>query len=249
MTSPTRGSRANQLSDLLPEGLRPTAQRLYHRVTGPRWGNLRRQVPFSENYGMNRGTPIERVYIEGFLERHRHDVRGHVLEVGDPRYARRFGGDQVSAIDIVDIVEDNPVATLVADLGVPDSLPAARYDCFILTGTIGYVEDLYVGVRNAGRCLRPGGVLFIAGPAGGRTDPNERHRFTPHGLRTVLERCFPDAEVTVEGFGNLLCSVAQLMGIAAEELKPEEVTPYDPDFPMISCGRVQLPGAEDAEPS
>jgi hypothetical protein len=32
-----------------------------------RWGNLRRLRPFSDRYGCDRGTPIERYYIERFL--------------------------------------------------------------------------------------------------------------------------------------------------------------------------------------
>src|SRR5262245_50153649 len=33
----------------------------------PRWGNLRRVRPFSASYGFDRGTPIDRYYLDTFL--------------------------------------------------------------------------------------------------------------------------------------------------------------------------------------
>ena len=53
----------------------------------PRWGNLRRLRRFSDRYGYDRGTPIERDYIERFLSEHAQLIRGSVLEeldVADP---------------------------------------------------------------------------------------------------------------------------------------------------------------------
>src|SRR5690606_11879416 len=60
-----------------------------------RFGSLRRVTPVSERFGYDRGQPVDRYYIENFLEHHRADVRGRVLEIGDASYTRRFGGDQV----------------------------------------------------------------------------------------------------------------------------------------------------------
>ncbi|MGH7267672.1 MAG: glycosyltransferase [Candidatus Rokuibacteriota bacterium] len=45
------------------------------------WGDLRRTSPVDANWGYGRGTPIDRYYIERFLEAHAADVRGTVLEV------------------------------------------------------------------------------------------------------------------------------------------------------------------------
>src|SRR2546430_15816546 len=56
-----------------------------------RWGNLRRLEPLSETFGWDRGTPIDRVYIEQFLSSHAADIDGRVLEVKDARYTERFG--------------------------------------------------------------------------------------------------------------------------------------------------------------
>ena len=70
------------------------------RVTRPwagcvRFGSLRRLSPISSVWGLDRGRPLDRYYIENFLESHRTDVRGRVLEAGNNAYTVRFGDDRV----------------------------------------------------------------------------------------------------------------------------------------------------------
>ena len=50
----------------------------------PRWGNMRRTAPFSTAFGSDRGTPIDRYYLERFLDSHRALITGRVLEVQFP---------------------------------------------------------------------------------------------------------------------------------------------------------------------
>ena len=47
----------------------------------PRWGNLRRVRPFSASYGFDRGTPVDRYYLDAFLQSHWTLITGRVLEV------------------------------------------------------------------------------------------------------------------------------------------------------------------------
>ena len=80
----------------------------------PRWGNLRRTEPFSRNFGFDRGTPIDRHYLMQFLERHRSEITGDVLEIQLSGYTQRYGHN-LRAAHSVDI---NPVfnPTYVCDL-------------------------------------------------------------------------------------------------------------------------------------
>src|SRR4051795_13191549 len=66
-------------------------------VGGVRLGSLKRTRPISRNYGWERGTPVDRFYIDAFLAKHAPDVRGRVLEIGDDDYTRGYGGDQVTS--------------------------------------------------------------------------------------------------------------------------------------------------------
>ena len=47
----------------------------------PRWGNLRRTIPFSASYGFERGQPVDRYYLHRFLNANRDVITGDVLEV------------------------------------------------------------------------------------------------------------------------------------------------------------------------
>ena len=63
-----------------------------------RFGSLRRLKPISRLFGFDRGQPIDRYYIETFLQKNRSDIGGRVLEIGDPGYTLKFGGDQLLAL-------------------------------------------------------------------------------------------------------------------------------------------------------
>src|SRR5262245_61526355 len=90
------------------------------RVGKVRFGDLYRVTPVSPIFGIERGFPIERYYIEKFLDQHRTDVRGRCLEMGDAFYINKFGDDRVEKFDVMHVKEGNPVATIVADLTSAD---------------------------------------------------------------------------------------------------------------------------------
>ena len=73
--------------------------------------------------GIGRGLPVDRYYIEQFLARHAGDIRGSVLEVGDDRYTRKFGGVAVTASDVLNVAAGHPQTTIVADLSRPEQFP------------------------------------------------------------------------------------------------------------------------------
>jgi SAM-dependent methyltransferase len=199
-----------------------------------RFGALRRLTPLSDNWGYDRGTPVDRWYIERFLERRAADVRGRVLEVKSDDYARRFGRDVTT--EILDIDEDNPRAGVVADLARPEQLPEGRFDCFVLTQTLQYVPDLEMAVRSCRQVLAEGGVALVTVPTVSAIAESHRPdvwRFTPSGCRALFDQVFGADNVVVEAHGNLLSSIAFLHGIAAEELEPRELDVADPRYPVI----------------
>src|ERR1700704_5832421 len=61
---------------------------------------LCRTTPISREYGADRGTTIDRYYIESFLSRHSGDVRGTVLEVHNDTYTQRFGKERVTRSEV-----------------------------------------------------------------------------------------------------------------------------------------------------
>src|SRR6266571_8058901 len=100
-------------------------------MTGQVWQNLRQVEPVDRSFGLGRGTPIDRYYIEKFLERHRADIRGRVLEVGDAAYTRRFGGERVTRSDILHTPPGGKSATLIGDLASGEGIPRGEFDCIV----------------------------------------------------------------------------------------------------------------------
>jgi SAM-dependent methyltransferase len=229
---------------LVPPSARPPLRRVAARFRR-RWarrplrlGSLRRLSPFDLGWGSARGTPIDRLYIERFLERHRSDVAGHVLEVGDARYTRRFG-EGVTSNDVLGAQEAHPGATVVADLANAPQLPDDAYDCVILTHVLQFVYEVDAALATLHRILAPGGVLLATVPGITRISPAEDEpfgdwwRFTARSVRRLAEEAFPGGAVDVETFGNLLAATGLLYGLAAEDLSPRELEAHDRLYEVV----------------
>lgn len=193
--------------------------------------------PISDCYGYDRGTPVDRIYIEDFLDRHRADIYGHGAEIKTDDYLRRFGRDQLRLATVIDIDPHNLDAHLCADLSQLHSLPGETFDCIVLTHTLQLLADPTLALANCHQALRPGGALLVTVPCLSRISPSnraqDRWRFTPIGLWEVFS--IWDGPVTVSGHGNLRVCLAALLGETAEDLTPVELEHHDPDFPLVAC--------------
>jgi len=205
-------------------------------------GDLGRLEPFSRDFGFDRGRPVDRSYIESFLERHAADVRGRVLEVGDDAYTRRFGGERVTRADVLHVHADNARATFVDDLASGATLPTAAFDCIVLTQTLQYVFDLSAAVRTLARILAPGGVLLATVPGISQLSRDEWAEtwywsFTPLAFRRLLESAFRAEDVEVAARGNVLAAIAFLAGLAAHEIDERAFVDDDPLYPLVVTAR------------
>jgi hypothetical protein len=218
-------------------------------VRAVQWGDLRRLTPFNRSFGFDRGQPVDRYYIERFLRHSSSDIRGQVLEVGDPGYTRAFGADRVTASVVLDIKPDNPQATVIGDLETGRGIPQGVFDCLIVTQTLHLVYEVRHAVAQMYAALAPGGVLLATAPGISqivREDMDRRGdywRFTTRALLELVSEVFPRPGVTVEAHGNLLTSVALLYGLAAEELLEREFAYDDPDYQLLITVRAVKPAA------
>jgi SAM-dependent methyltransferase len=205
-------------------------------------GTIRRTSPLSQHWGRERGTPVDRYYIERFLDENRRLIRGRVLEVMDAQYTRRFGMN-VTRSDVLDIDAGNPEATVVADLAAADAIESAAVDCFILTQTLQYVFDVEAALEHVHRVLRPGGTVLCTVPVASRIGraqvESEYWRFTPKACKRLFENKFGVSAVDVRGRGNVLACIAFLVGMAAEELSCRELQEDDPFFPLLVTVRAR----------
>lgn len=208
-----------------------------------RFGSLRRLQPVSRVFGFDRGQPIDRYYIEAFLQRHSTDIRGRVLEIGAPGYTRKFGGGRVTRSDVLHTVPGNPQATLVGDLATGQGVPEKAFDCMILTQTFLVIYDVQAAIANAYAALKPGGVLLATVPGISQISRYDMDRwgdywrFTDASVQRLFGDIFGAENVTITTYGNVLVACAFLHGLAAHELKQEELDYHDPDYQVLIAVR------------
>jgi SAM-dependent methyltransferase len=210
------------------------------------FGSLRRLTPISRVFGYDRGLPIDRYYIENFLNIQSLDVRGRVLEIGDAAYTRRFGGDRVTKSDVLHVVEGNPEATIIGDLTNSDLIPSDSFDCLILTQTLQLIYNLQDAVTTIDRVLKPGGIALITVPGISQIAIDEWKdywcwSFTEISARRLFTEVFPAENVTIEYYGNILSTTAFLQGLATQELTTAELDDRDPCYQMLITIRVVKP--------
>lgn len=208
-------------------------------ICRPRWHNLRSLSPISKVFGYDRGIPIDRAYIEKFLENNKEVIKNRVCEIGECRYMKKFGVD-ISQQIVFSFSQSNSInATFVGDLSVVNSLPESVVDCFICTQTLNFIYDFKSAIRGIYRMLDTGGVL-LATVAGlcqiSRYDMDkwgDYWRFTDHSIKIMFAEVFGVENVEVEVFGNVLAATSLLHGIAAEELTYDEIFYKDNDYQVI----------------
>jgi SAM-dependent methyltransferase len=214
-------------------------------------GDLRRVTPIDANWGFERGTPIDRVYVERFIGTHALDIRGHILEIAAPDYTSRYGSN-VEQVDILMATEENSEATIVADLTDAPHIPSDTFDCAIVTQTLQFIYDIRSALATLHRILAPGGVLLATMPGLTKISPREDREFgewwhfTGRSAHRLVEEAFGEGNVEVETYGNVLTASGFLYGLAAPDLRPEELVLRDPLYEVLVAVRgVKRPGGRD----
>jgi SAM-dependent methyltransferase len=217
-----------------------------------RRGAMRRLRPVSEDWGFDRGMPIDRWYIDDFLLRFSRqpgygagDIQGRVVEVGGDAYARRFASGEGTSIDVLHVSAENPKATVVGDLVTGDGVPTGAFDCVICTQTLHVIYDIHAAVATLHRMLRPGGVALVTAPGITRSCIPDRDfwgdywRLTAQSAARMFGDAFGPANVRIEPYGNLLTAMGFLQGMGAEEFRPWELKLRDPDYEVLIGIRAQ----------
>ena len=209
-----------------------------------RLGDLGTTKPVSLDFGWDRGIPIDRYYIENFLQARASDIRGRVLEIADDAYSSRFGGSRITRQDILHLNAGNSRVTLVGDLTQPGVLPEDAFDCIVLTQTLHLIYDMKAALNHLHAALRPGGVLLLTVPGISQIDRGEWQKswywnLTSQSLTRLLSEVFDTTEFVVESNGNVFAAVAFLHGLVQEEVPPAKLLVNDAAYPVIVAARAQ----------
>jgi len=215
-----------------------------------RFGSLRRLKPISPEWGSERGLPIDRYYIERFLANHAQDIQGHVLEVGTNKYTRTFGGERVIKSDVLHVAEEKPDVTIIGDLTKADHIASNSFNCIILTQTLQFIYDVPAAIETIFRIMKPGCVVLATVPGISQVSRYDMERwgdywrFTSLSLQRMFETVFPEANIHIKAFGNVLVTTAFLQGLATEELRRKELEFVDPDYELLITLRAVKPQNE-----
>ena len=202
------------------------------------WHHLRRLEPISRVFGFDRGTPIDRRYIDDFISKNAKDITGATLEISELEYTQKYGFE-VTQPGILHTNSENSEVTIVGDLTRKESLPESEIDCFICTQTLNFIYDFHAAIEGAYYLLKPGGVVLatVAGISQiSRYDMDrwgDFWRFNSMSMHRAFAKIFGGQNVEVNAYGNVLAATALLQGISAEELSEEEIFHLDQDYQMI----------------
>jgi len=203
-----------------------------------KWGDFKSIKPFSTDFGYDRGGPVDRYYIENFLQSESASVKGNVLEVADNAYTLKYGRDKVTKSDVLHVYEGAPGATYIGDLSKADNLPSNHFDCIILTQTLQFIYDYVSALKHAYRMLKKGGTLLITVPGISPIDSGEWGKnwlwsFNQNSITMMFQDLFPDADFTIKTYGNVYAATAFLYGAGINEVDTAKLDYRDPCFDVI----------------
>lgn len=226
----------------MPRMLRDQLWQKWRRTVQPAWLQLilHRTSPVSTEWGHDRGSPVDRYYIESFLQKHRRDMHGRILEIRDSTYTEKFG-ENITRHDVLDLDAKNPDATFICDLANAKCVPSEVIDCFVCTQTLQFVFEPRAAIAEIHRFLKPGGVVLATMPGISRVDralaDKDYWRFSVASGEKLFGDCFGANNVSVRGYGNALTAMGFLTGMARQEFKLRVLEAHDKYFPVIVAVR------------
>ncbi len=193
--------------------------------------------PVSKRFGQERGTAIDRFYIERFLADHKKNIKGTVMEIAEKRYITMFP-DNISEAVVLH-VNGWGEGVVKGNLATGEGIEENRIDCMICTQTIQFIYDIHNVVKNIYKLLKPGGAVMLTASAISQISLydyknwGEYWRFTDQSMKKLLAEVFDESQIEVYSYGNMKAAMAFLFGVCQEEMNLADLEYYDEQFPMI----------------
>lgn len=204
--------------------------------------------PISRQFGTERGTPIDRYYIDFFLKGHSEFIKGDVLEIEDNAYTLCFGGNKVIHSMVMDVNSQNSNISFNGNLETGEGIKDGIADCFILTQTLMYIFDLKSVAHNINRILKVNGVVLITCSG---ISQNSIRCMDNYGCyfnfnKDVFVRMFEEETslqvIETGSYGNVKTVSAHINGLCCEDLVTEDFMPNDKYYPLIVYAVVRKNG-------
>lgn len=205
-----------------------------------RWMNLRSTVPVSQIFGIERGLPIDRYYIEKFLNENKDHITGNILEIGDDKYTKKFASNIESSY-VLCYVEDKQANVRKDDLTYIQSLPERKFDCIICVQTLQFIFDLKSAIQGLKYLLKENGTLLVTLSSVSQISNYDAEnygdfwRFTKYSAEKIFNNEFYGCEIDVKCYGNVLTCVSFLEGLSVEDLSIDELDINDQNYSLLIC--------------
>lgn len=195
-------------------------------------------VPLSDYYGLDRGAPIDRYYIERFLNEYRENIRGRCLELLNNEYTKKYGDSRVTQSDILDIDETNVDANIIGDLRNLTNIADNTYDCIILTQVLQFIDDVDAAIKECYRILKPNGTVLVTLPSVSRVDciagvQGDYWRFTQASATYLFHNVFNAGACHIQSYGNVRAGIFFLAGVAQEDISKKIMIDNNENFPLL----------------
>lgn len=194
--------------------------------------------PVSRLFGTERGTAVDRYYIEKFLRENKYLIHGNCMEIAEDTYTVRYGEDRVKKAYILH-VEGTGENAVKGDLATGEGIYDEIYDCAIITQTLMFIFDIQSAARNIYRMLKKDGTALITVSGISQVSRYDADRwgscysFHEDAIRKLFVPLFGEKNVEVHSYGNVKTATALLYGLCCEDLQEEDFAEEDEDYPVI----------------
>ena len=186
--------------------------------------DIGRLKPISNKFGFDRGIPVDRYYIDSFLDANKNFITGQIVEVSEKFYSEKYHSGENDIISILTYNQNLSELSIFCDLSKPETIPESYANCFICTQTLNFIYDIENSIYSCHKLLKRDGVFLgtVSGLSQISNYDMERWgdywRFTTLSTQKLFEKYFGVGNVQVFTYGNLSASICLLQGISVNDL-------------------------------
>ncbi len=203
--------------------------------------------PVSKSFGFDRGTPIDRYYIEKFLSNNSAYIQGVCMEIAERDYTIKFGGSKVSRAYVLHVENQCDELSIKGNLENGEGIPENFVDCFIVTQTLPFIYDVRQVAKNIIKVLKPGGVALITVPGITQISRYDMDRwghfwsFTDLTVKRLFSELVPEENIDINTYGNVKVASSFLYGLCLEEISHEDLDHHDKNYQLIITAKITKP--------
>ena len=189
-------------------------------------------IPIRSFMGGGKGKTISRYYVDQFIQSHRVNIHGDVLEIGRNVYRAFIPEENVHSFSCLDIL-DYPDVDIVADIQYMPQVQDERFDSIICTQVLEHIPNPFLAVKELHRVMKPGGKLFLTVPFLNNLhmEPHDYWRFTEYSLAELL-KSFESVEIN--NCGTVYHHILATLGVHSEDISMDQnAGQIKTSFPVI----------------